>query len=304
MKKIEKGLFEKLINNVNDGIYFLDAQRQITLWNQGAEKITGYKKEEVLGRCCKEDILNPVDEWGERLCDERCPVLQTLKDGKSRDTKAYIQHKEGYRIPSLMRILPMKDSKMQVIGAAEIFTDDSPKLTMPQRILELERMALLDSLTKVGSRRYSEIHLEARLNEMSKYRLPLGVLYIDIDQLQNINQSYGSEIGDKVLKMVAQTVSNNIRFFDFVGRWDDDEFVVINTNVNEAKLDFIANKLRLLVGSSSITVETKAINTTISVGASVARLSDTAESLVKRVHQLMIQSQEAGGNRVSLKLSP
>lgn len=304
MKKIEKGLFEKLIDNISDGIYFLDTQRQITLWNQGAENITGYKKEDVLGQCCKEDILNPVDEWGERLCDKRCPVLQTLKDGKIRDTKAYIQHKEGYRIPSLIRILPMKDSKMQVIGAAEIFTDDSPKLTMPQRILELERMALLDTLTKVGSRRYSEIHLEARLIEMFKYQLSFGVLYIDIDHLQNINQGFGSEIGDKVLKMVAQTVSNNIRFFDFVGRWDDDEFVVINANVNEAKLDFIANKLRLLVGSSSITVETKAINTTISVGASVARLSDSTESLIKRVHRLMIQSKKAGGNRVSLKLSP
>ena len=301
MAKIEKGLFEKLINNVNDGIYFLDTQQRITLWNQGAEKITGYKKEEVLGRCCKENILNPVDEWGESLCDERCPVLQTLKDGKINDAKAYIQHKEGYRIPALMRIIPMRDGKMQVIGAAKIFIDNSPKLTMPQRILELDHMALLDSLTKVGSRRYSEIHLEARMNEMFKYQLSFGVLYIDIDHLQNINQSYSVEIGDKVLKMVSQTISNNIRFFDFVGRWDDDEFVVINTNVNEARLDFIANKLRLLVGSSSLSVETIAVNTTISIGASIARLGDTAGSLIKRVHQLMIQSQKAGGNRVSFK---
>ena len=68
MKKIEKGLFEKLIDNVNDGIYFLDAQRQITLWNQGAENITGYKKEEVLGRCCKEDILNPASILPGEIC--------------------------------------------------------------------------------------------------------------------------------------------------------------------------------------------------------------------------------------------
>jgi diguanylate cyclase (GGDEF)-like protein/PAS domain S-box-containing protein len=304
MKKTEEGFFKKLIDNINDGVYFLDAQQHITFWNKGAENIAGYKKEEVEGKHFKDDILNPVDEWGEKLCDQMCPVLQTLKDGKSRDTKAYIQHKEGYRIPSLIRIIPIKDDRMEVVGAAEIFIDDSPKLTMPQRIMELERMALLDSLTKVGSRRYSEIHLEARLNEMFKYRLSFGVLYIDIDQLQNINRTYGTDAGDRVLKMVSQTLSNNIRFFDFVGRWDDDEFVVVNTNVDEGRLDFIANKLRLLVGASNITVETKAVSTTISVGATVARLSDKMGSLVKRVQQLMLQSQKAGGNQVSLKPSP
>ena len=231
-----------------------------------------------------------------------CPAVQALNDGQSHEVKAYLRHKEGYRIPVSMRVLPLKNSKMQIIGTVEIFKDDTPKLSMPHRILELERMALLDSLTQVGNRRYIEIHLKSRLDEMHKYQLSFGALYIDIDQLHKINEVYGVDVGDKVLKMVAQTISNNIRFFDFVGRWDEDKFLVIVANVDEARLDLITNKLRLLVGASNISVGHDLVNVTISIGASIARLSDSAESLVKRIHQLMLQSKKDGGNSVSLKL--
>lgn len=303
MAKMEKILFEELIDNINDGLYFLDSERNITLWNQGAERITGYKKNNVLGKKCSDNILVPVDQWGTRLCDDMCPALKTLNDGKIHEAKAYFRHKEGYRIPVSMRTLPLKNNEMQIVGAVEIFYDNSPKLLMPQRILELDRMALLDSLTQVGNRRYIEIYLKSRLDEMQRYQLSFGVLYIDIDQLKRINEAYSIDLGDKVLKMVAQTISNNIRFFDFVGRWDDDRFLVITTNVDEARLDFIANKLRLLVAASNISVEHELVKATISIGASLGRLSDSVKSLVERVYQLMLQSKKAGGNRVSLKLS-
>jgi len=173
---------------------------------------------------------------------------------------------------------------------------------MPQRILELERMALLDVLTQVGNRRYIEIYLKSRLEEMQKYQLSFGVIFIDIDKFKDVNKVYGIKTGDKILKMVAQTISNNIRFFDFVGRWDDDKFLVIVTNVDQTRLDFISNKIRLLAAASSILIENKLVNITVSIGASLARLIDTPESLSKRVQQLMLQSKKSGGDSVSLEL--
>jgi len=299
MAKIEEGLFSKLIGNVSDGIYFLDTDRKVTYWNQGSEAISGYKTEEVMGKRCSENILVHINEWGEKLCDKDCPVKKTLEDGQIHEMKAYLQHKEGYRIPIMMRAIPIKDREGKTIGAVEIFRDDSPRLAIPQRIQELERMALLDTLTKVGNQRYSEIHLEARLNEMSKYHFPFGVLYADVDDFEEINKTFGTVVGDKILKMVAQTIQNNIRFFDFVGRWEDDEMVVILSNIEKGRLDLIANKLRLLIGASNISVEEKTVQATISIGATQARLGDTTESLMNRAHRLMQKSRESGKNTVS-----
>ena len=135
MKKMEDVLFTKLIDNIQDGVYFLDKERRITFWNQGAEEITGYKKDEAVGKRCSEDILDHVDEWGERICDESCPVEETLRDGKTHETKAYLKHKEGYRIPVFMRALPILNDNKEIVGAAEIFYDDSPKLTMHRGLL-------------------------------------------------------------------------------------------------------------------------------------------------------------------------
>lgn len=300
MAKIEEGLFSKLIDNVNDGIYFLNTERKVTYWNQASEWISGYKEDEVIGKRCSENILVHINEWGENLCDKNCPVKETLADGKVHETRAYLQHKEGYRIPIMMRAIPIKDKGGKTIGAIEIFRDDSPRLAVPQRIKELEHMALLDTLTKVGNKRYAEIHLEARLNEMSKYQIPFSVLYADVDDLQEINKTFGTVVGDKILKMVAQTISNNIRFFDFVGRWEDDKIVVIASNIEKGKLDFIANKLRLLIGASNISLDTKTVQATISIGATQAKLSDNLESLINRCCQLMQKSKKAGKNCVSL----
>jgi len=272
MAKIEEGLFSKLIGNVSDGIYFLDTDRKVTYWNQGSEAISGYKTEEVMGKRCSENILVHINEWGEKLCDKDCPVKKTLEDGQIHEMKAYLQHKEGYRIPIMMRAIPIKDREGKTIGAVEIFRDDSPRLAIPQRIQELERMALLDTLTKVGNQRYSEIHLEARLNEMSKYHFPFGVLYADVDDFEEINKTFGTVVGDKILKM---------------------------SNIEKGRLDLIANKLRLLIGASNISVEEKTVQATISIGATQARLGDTTESLMNRAHRLMQKSRESGKNTVS-----
>ena len=298
----KKEFLEELINNISDGVYFLNPDRVINFWNQGAEKITGYQKNDALGKKCAHSFLDPIDEWGTKLCDDMCPALKTLKTGKNHHLKAYFRHKEGYRLPVSIKFLPLNNSQMETVGAVGIFSNDSPKLTMPQRILELERMALLDVLTQVGNRRYIEIYLKSRLEEMQKYQLSFGVIFIDIDKFKDVNKVYGIKTGDKILKMVAQTISNNIRFFDFVGRWDDDKFLVIVTNVDQTRLDFISNKIRLLAAASSILIENKLVNITVSIGASLARLIDTPESLSKRVQQLMLQSKKSGGDSVSLEL--
>jgi diguanylate cyclase (GGDEF)-like protein/PAS domain S-box-containing protein len=300
-EKLDKNFTEILLNNVHDGIYFVDQDCRIFFWNKGAEQITGFDISVVNGKKCSDKILSPVDESGKNLCEEDCPVKRALSDGQIHSLEAYLQHKEGHRLPVSIRAFPILGEDGEIVAAVETFHDNSPKFIMPQHKRELERMQLLDALTEVGNQRFLEIHLQSRLEEIKKYRIPFGVLYIDVDHLKEVNDSYGKPAGDQILRSIAQTITNNIRFFDVVGRWDSDEFLVVVLNVDENKLDFVGNKLRLLVENSNITVGSELIRTTISVGATLAFRVDSLDVLIARARSLMDHSKWLGRNKVSVK---
>jgi len=300
LKNLNSEFGQVLLNSLNDGIYLLDHDRRITFWNKGAERITGYSEAEVIGRKCSDNLLTHIDERGLSLCKDFCPAEQTLRDGNIRHQEAYLHHKEGYRLPVIVHTLPIPNKDGSAVGVAELFSDMSPKISVPQKIEDLERMALLDSQTEIANRQFLEMHLQSRLEEMQKYRLPFGVLFIDIDHFHKVNEIYSREVGNRILRVVAKTLFSNIRFFDVVGRWDREEFLVVLLNINESRMDMVANKLRLLIAQSTITVETDFVSTTVSIGATLAQRKDTMETLVKRAEQLMFHSKWLGRNRVSL----
>lgn len=301
-ERIDKNFTEILLNNVHDGIYFVDQDCKIFFWNLGAEQITGFDLSTVIGKKCSDNIISPVDELGKNICEDDCPVKKALSDGKTHKMEAYFQHKEGYRLPVAIKAFPILGDEGEIIAAVETFNDISPKFIMPQRKRELERMQLLDPLTEVGNQRFLEIHLQTRLEEIKKYRIPFGLFYIDVDHLKEVNDSYGKPAGDQILRSVAQTINNNIRFFDLVGRWKSDEFLIVVLNVDENKLDYVGNKIRLLVEKSNITLDAKLVRVTISMGATIATRVDNLEILITRAHSLMKHSKWLGRNRVCLEI--
>jgi len=295
--------YETLLDNLQEAINLIDPENHVIFWNQAAEDLTGYSRAEVMGQECPKNILLDLKEEGLHLCKDTCPAKQVLEDGRVRSLEAYIQHKDGYRLPVMMRIIPVLGQDKQPIAALETYQESSPKVTLPLKLSDLERMDLLDPLTMTGNRRFLEMHLHSRWEEMKAYGLDFGILYIDIDNMSAINSTYGSVSGDKFIRMISQTLASNIRFFEVVGRWEGQEFLAVLLNVDESKLDLVGNKLRLLVEQSHLSEEDKFVKTTVSIGATAARSSDSTESLVKRAKELASHSKWLGKNRVSLKIS-
>jgi diguanylate cyclase (GGDEF)-like protein len=143
--------------------------------------------------------------------------------------------------------------------------------------------------------------LPARLNEFERYGWLFGVFFMDIDHFKNINDRYGHEAGDRALRMVATTITNGLRSSDTMSRWGGEEFIAFFPNVDADQLLYIANKLRILVETSSIFLEGNKIEATISIGATIARKEDAAITLMRRVDELMYRSKTEGRNRVSLE---
>ncbi|MBU1568371.1 MAG: GGDEF domain-containing protein [Proteobacteria bacterium] len=297
--QIENDAFARIIENLHDGLYFVDTDRVITYWNKGAERITGFSSVEVVGRRCSDNILTHVDSEGNCLCLGRCPLMATIADGQDRESEVYLHHKGGHRITVFVRVSALKDSLGNTIGGIELFTDISSILLNNARVQELEKLALLDNLTQLANRHYLERELLARFEEMKRVKVPFGILFIDIDYFKNFNDVYGHDVGDQVLKFVATTFVTNSRPFDLYGRWGGEEFIGIIRNIEPEELVLLGNRVRVLVEQSYIVHTEKKVSVNVSLGATMAAENDTIDSLTKRADTLLYESKRLGRNRLT-----
>ena len=293
-----------ILDNLFEGLYFVDKARVITYWSAGTARLTGYGPEDVVGRTCCENIIMYVDKWGHSLCDTgRCPAQLCMEDGEIRQVPVSYRHKEGHLVPAFARFLPVRDAGGRVTGVVEAIQDASPIEQERERARSLEKLALMDPLTRVSNRAGAEARLEARLNELRRYGWPFGVLFCDVDRFKAVNDTFGHDAGDKVLRAVARTLAGNLRTSDFVSRWGGDEFLLILQNVNQETLLRVAEKIRRLMERCRVVVGPEgarsAVCVTGSIGAALALTGDNPESLVRRADELMYRSKKSGTNLVS-----
>jgi diguanylate cyclase (GGDEF)-like protein/PAS domain S-box-containing protein len=292
-------LFRLLLDNLHEGVYFVDTDRAILYWNKGAERISGYSADEVTGRKCSDGILTHVDDEGTCLCTGACPLAATIRDGCPHDSRIYLKHKDGHRLPVEVGVSPIRDATGTIIGGIETFHDASTMMAAIEEAERLKDLALLCPLTGLGNRRYTEEVLAQRMDEMKRKETVLGLLFFDVDHFKKINDSFGHHIGDIVLKMVARTLAAAMRSYDFLGRWGGEEMLAILPLTEEDEIKGIAERLRLLVKHSSQSSSKGKLSVSVSIGAYVCKPEDTVHSAVASADLLMYQSKNKGRNRVT-----
>ena len=290
---------EKLLDSLFDGVYFVDVNRRITFWNKAAERITGYSKSEAVGTYCSNNLLKHIDSAGCELCLNGCPLAATIRDGKTRESSVYLHHALGHRVPVSVRTSPVRNDDGEIIGAVEIFSDNSSSLQIMHEYERLKQDVYLDPLTGVGNRRYGEMTLSTRMYDSRNHAIPFGVLFMDIDHFKNFNDNYGHKTGDDALKMVANSISYSLRKMDAVSRWGGEEFVVILPGATWVVVKSVAERIRVVVENSFIMAGDEKIHVTVSIGATMSRADDTVEAIVDRADKLMYASKSGGRNRVT-----
>jgi len=291
------GFYKEILDHMSDGVYFVDRDRRILYWNEGAYRLTGYKSEELLGKCCHEDILCHVDTFGTNLCQKGCPLTATITDGAPHQASVFLRHKEGRRVPVNVRVQPMYGIDGSIVGAIEIFSDDSAQYDAQRKNDAMNRLAFLDHVTQLPNRRFLEMSAQTALTEYQVHHDPFGVLMIDIDRFKEINDSFGHSCGDRALQHLGQTLTASLRPTDIVGRWGGDEFLAIVRNVKQGALNRLAERCALLAARTSIpSNDERRISFSISVGAALIEPIETADQLIHRADELMYRNKRNGRN--------
>src|SRR5271157_3909699 len=280
--QFEDEFHKSIVDNLADGVYYVTPSREIKYWNHGAERITGYASEEIVGHRCYENILDHVDAEGHSLCNTVCPLAATIRDGQPRDLSIWLRHSAGYRKPVRVRTAPVRDGDGQIIGAVEVFSDDSAVLRAVQDADRARHDALTDELTGLPNRRLFDASLAGRLENLSRYGWRFGLLIVDIDHFKDVNDEYGHAFGDAVLIGVGATLLGAVRAGDVLARWGGEEFAVLVESSDDVGLAETAERLRALVASSEVRLAGVARTVSVSVGGSLARAGDSAETLFAR----------------------
>jgi diguanylate cyclase (GGDEF)-like protein/PAS domain S-box-containing protein len=297
--RFSSSFYEKLLDNMHDGVYFVNRERKITYWNDGAQRLSGYAAGEAVGKSCPDNFLGHVDESGKPLCSNGCPLRSVLVDGQPREVEIYLRHKEGYRIPVRVRALPMRDSAGDIVGAVEVFSDSTATKKVEKRVGELEQLAFRDALTGLPNRRYLQLKVEQALEEHRRFARPYGLLMFDVDRFKQVNDTHGHDVGDGLLKTVSKTLVQGLRTVDIVGRWGGEEFLVLMPDLDAVGLGDLAERCRVLIAQSSVAANGSRLSVTASIGATVLGHSDSADSAIRRADALMYESKHCGGDRTT-----
>jgi diguanylate cyclase (GGDEF)-like protein/PAS domain S-box-containing protein len=288
------------IENLFEGAYTVDIHREIIHWNQGAETITGYKSGEIIKKFCFNNILNHVNEDGVGLCFDGCPLLATIEDGVNREADVYLQHKSGHRVPVKVRTIALRDHDKKIIGALELFTENKDEVSLRNSLENYKRQSSEDPLTKAANRRYLTAIIESKIREFKIVGTTFGIAFLDIDNFKHVNDNFGHTVGDEIIKIIAETISNSFRKNDSLGRWGGEEFIIVFSDVNAEGLMIAGEKIRKLVAASSLRLPQQDLKVTISIGATIVIKDDDTDSIIARADQLMYLSKKNGKNTVTL----
>jgi len=294
---VDKKFYQNLLDQISDGVYFVNLDRDITYWNAGAERITGYGAHEVLGHSCAEGLLRHVTDSGQQLCRLGCPLLAVMQDGKPREADVFLHHKDGHRVPVTVRGQALRSPDGKIEGSVEIF---HLRGVNPYAALRRDRKDdSLDTVTGLAPRRFGELQLKALTQAVAEQTITLGVLYVDADHFKDVNDTFGHKTGDEVLRMVGQSIVNGLRRGDIPVRWGGEEFLALMPGTDQAGLRATAERVRMLVENSWIQKGEVQVRVTISVGATMAAPTETGDDLVERADRFMYASKRGGRNRVT-----
>ena len=274
--------------NSNEGIIITDSKGRIVSINKAFSKITGYRKDEVIGK--SPSILNSG------IHDKNFyeNMWESLKNNSSWQGEIWNKRKNGEIYPEWLSIAKVINPKYNEEFYMAIFTDIS---SLKEADKKLHFYANHDVLTKLANRVQFESHLKSTIESCIRRDTKIALFFVDLDKFKDVNDTYGHTVGDEMLKIVAKRLEESIRKEDFIARLGGDEFVLIIKDVkNDEDMIKLAGKLNDNI-KKPIIIGDKVFFMSLSIGISIfPDHGKDSEDLIKHSDAAMYEVKENGRN--------
>lgn len=266
--------YEVAITEMDVGVIVLDRQGKVLHLNPAAEKITAVTRMQAIGRGVGEIFPLLLPLWEAK--DQRCEL--TLKQGE--DECVY-----------QVSCSEIKQSRNQLAGHVITLVDVSEQAKLHQ---QLERISITDPLTGALNRRALTRYGEQEIQRAHRYQYSLSLMMLDVDNFKQINDEYGHQWGDAVLKAMVHTIRQTIRASDHIFRYGGDEFVILLLETEPSGALRTANRIQDAMAQLTVTELATSVRLQISIGITSLSNDDDLESMLQRADRALYQAKAAG----------
>jgi diguanylate cyclase (GGDEF)-like protein len=279
-------MLEAALKVYPEGMALLDLEDRVVFWNRAAELITGYSGVNLIGR----KLPAPLEGLAAGAPYEADPG-GGVQPG--RGVLVHAKHQRGHDVPAFARRVILRDDLGARIGSAVLFLP-------AERVAALPHGETAEGSEVQTSQLEMQERLEAEFSVFVREGAALGVAWFRVDQAAELRKTHGARACETMLESVERTLANALRPGDEIGRWGDDEFLVLS---HEAEGEVLANHAQVLAGIARTTDFRwwgDRLTLTVSGGAAEAEKGEELAGLLKRAQGAMETSAHDGGNRVTL----
>lgn len=300
-----------MLQTIDVGLVVLDRSYHIQVWNSFMESHSGLSPLQVKDKNVFEVFSELPEDWLRHKSNS--VFMLKSRSFMTWEQRPYLFRFKNYRpitgteefMYQNVTISPLVSSNGEVNHIAIIIYDvtdiASNRKALELANLELEKLSRTDRLTQLNNRGYWEECLTREFSRFSRYNSTSSVVMFDIDHFKKVNDTYGHQAGDEVIRLVAEALRNNLRETDIAGRYGGEEFGVILANTDSKAAVVFCERIRKQVEAMEVVHEGRTIKFTISLGISQANDAiPDYKAWLEQADQALYASKEGGRNQTNV----
>ena len=300
-----------MVQTIDVGLVVLDREFRVKVWNSFMENHSGITPAKIKDRYLFELFPDLPREWLEHKANS--VFMLNTRSFMTWEQRPWLFEFKNYRpitgteplMYQNVTFSPLQSSDGDVNHVAILVYDVTDMATNHQAMrsanAELEKLSRTDRLTGLNNRGYWEECLAQEFDRFRRYQATCSVVMFDIDHFKRVNDTYGHQAGDEVIRQVAGALRDNLRSTDIGGRYGGEEFGAILSNTEAESAEVFCERIRKQVEAMEVVHDGQAIRFTISLGISQAAAgADTYSDWLEQADQALYASKQGGRNRTSI----
>lgn len=279
---------EEMLEDLCDGVVVIDKYKNIVYWNNGAKRITGLSKEDVLNKKIEDNILIHIDQNGNILNDNKNPLQLSMDSRQNLSDKYILKTSKDKQFRVQSKIFPLINKGNYIVGALEIFKNLDEEILSKSQIKELKRLGSLDDLTGFYNRSYGNEIIKEYLLLSRKNLKEFSLLLVEITNLYDLHKMYKKGIKENILKTVSELLKENIDNIEIIIKWSEEKIMIVVPETKKSICLMLENKVKTALSTYDFIFMNEKIKFNIRTSTYIPEKIESFDSIIKKLELNLI----------------